>query len=577
MFFAILYGDKIKEEINVNAKLTPSLFTTASIEIYGQEEIKGMNIKDLSQLLSYIVGVDVKRKGASGSSWDIGIRGSNFEQTTIMINGIKYNNPQTGHLNTSLPISVDQIERVEVIHEGGSVLYGANAYSGAINFILKKNSSSKGLIKLSGGSNKTYGASANVFLGNKKFSNNISLQGFRSDGYDGGLNYNKYYNLFYNGCYENDKNSINFQGSYLYKDFGAYGFYAPLPSKEKIKSAIFSLEYLRRLNKGQFKVTFSNLIQDDYFELDRYRPQYFMNSTLSKVYRINSQYIQRGKRTRIIVGTDLMNEDMDSENMNEHSRTGGAIFGSLRFKGNFFLYEGGARYFINNDYKKLNYYLGVGKKIEKWHFSINYGTAFRLPSFTELYYHSPSNIGDDNLSPESSKNLGFNIKKLCINGQVNLSFFYRKQDNMIDWVKDKSKEPWRVVNSEQYDMGGITISRDFILGNNSIRLSVEGCKPFDVKKPKISKYGMRFPEFMTKLNYIRRFGRDCKVFSSLVYKKLYNVDEKGWFLDIGLKYQLNNINLSVSFDNILNCRMEEIKGLRAMGRQLLIGVGWEIF
>ena len=90
-------------------------------------------------LLQYSNGVDLRQRGIGGVQSDISIRGGTFEQSLILIDGVKIIDPQTGHHNTNLTITPDNLERIETLKGQGSNIFGPNAFSGAVNYITKKN------------------------------------------------------------------------------------------------------------------------------------------------------------------------------------------------------------------------------------------------------------------------------------------------------------------------------------------------------------------------------------------------------------------------------------------------------
>ena len=75
------------------------------------------------------MNVDIRQRGGQGVQSDISIRGGTFEQVLVMLNGIKMNDPQTGHHTMDIPISLEQIERIEVITGGASRIFGNYAYT----------------------------------------------------------------------------------------------------------------------------------------------------------------------------------------------------------------------------------------------------------------------------------------------------------------------------------------------------------------------------------------------------------------------------------------------------------------
>ena len=79
--------------------------------------------------------IDLRERAPNGLQTDISIRGANFGQTLILLNGIRINDAQSGHHNLDLPIPPAGIARVEVLRGSGSTLYGSDAVGGVINVI----------------------------------------------------------------------------------------------------------------------------------------------------------------------------------------------------------------------------------------------------------------------------------------------------------------------------------------------------------------------------------------------------------------------------------------------------------
>ena len=78
--------------------------------------------------------VDVQER-APGTSADISIRGTSFEETLILVNGLRLNDAQTGHNNLDLTFPFESVQRIEVLKGAGSTLYGPDAMGGVVNFI----------------------------------------------------------------------------------------------------------------------------------------------------------------------------------------------------------------------------------------------------------------------------------------------------------------------------------------------------------------------------------------------------------------------------------------------------------
>jgi len=186
-----LYAESIKETktnpIVVTANCEPILYseTARVVTVISPEQIRNSNAKNIEELLKYISNVDVRRRGGPQAQVDFSIRGGTFEQTLILINGIPFNSAQTGHHNGNLPISIYDIERIEILEGSGSRVLGTNAFNGGINIITKSPNKSKKInLALSGGEYGFY--DLNISSSNELFKNFrtfYSIYKQKSDGY----------------------------------------------------------------------------------------------------------------------------------------------------------------------------------------------------------------------------------------------------------------------------------------------------------------------------------------------------------------------------------------------------------
>ena len=130
------------DEVIISANRAQENINSANIQIISAEEIENAPVQTIEDLLEYAINVDVRQRGGQGVQSDISIRGGTFEQVLVMLNSVKLNDPQTGHHTMNIPVSMEQIERIEVITGGASRIFGNYAYTGAINIITKKGGNS---------------------------------------------------------------------------------------------------------------------------------------------------------------------------------------------------------------------------------------------------------------------------------------------------------------------------------------------------------------------------------------------------------------------------------------------------
>ena len=118
------------DEVIVTAGKAPVTFSNLArtVSILTAAEIKSLPVNNIIDVLRYINAVDLKTRGPENIQADAGIRGGTFEQTLILLDGVKISDPQTGHHNLNLPISLENVERIEVLKGQGSRIYGPNAF-----------------------------------------------------------------------------------------------------------------------------------------------------------------------------------------------------------------------------------------------------------------------------------------------------------------------------------------------------------------------------------------------------------------------------------------------------------------
>ena len=140
-------------EIVVTATRTEEEILTAPghVTVLDEEEISRSGAKNLADLLTRQAGIKINDYGAEGAVKSISIRGSASAQVLILVNGVRLNDSRQGGANLS-QISLENIEKIEIIRGGFSALYGTDAVAGVINIITKKSADYQLKLKVENGS-----------------------------------------------------------------------------------------------------------------------------------------------------------------------------------------------------------------------------------------------------------------------------------------------------------------------------------------------------------------------------------------------------------------------------------------
>ena len=175
--------------LSSNRLETPFRQNSKTIQILNTDQIRQSGVTHIVDLLQQIAGVDIKRRGAGPTQADLNIRGGTFDQTLLLIDGIKLDDAQTGHHTLNFLPPPQMVERIEIIKGPAARVYGQNAFTGAINIVTKKEIPKSLTLNLQQGNyDQTNGS---IFLG--KPGEKTSVMGFFSKNTSDGYRYNTDY------------------------------------------------------------------------------------------------------------------------------------------------------------------------------------------------------------------------------------------------------------------------------------------------------------------------------------------------------------------------------------------------
>lgn len=458
-----------------------------NVSIISRKDIETTPARSLQEVLSFTPGVDVRQRGVSGVQGDIGIRGGGFEQTLMLINGIKMTDPQTGHHIMNIPIPLQAIQRVEVMKGPASRIYGQNAYAGAINIVtmLPEN---RGLnVQAYGGDFGMKGISAvsslpiNLPFG--KYKQTLSVSHDASNGHWYNSDY-KVSNIFYEGGMElNDKNELRTMIGYTDRTFGANGFYTNrFPDQwESIQTFLASLSHTYNYENFYLQSRAYWRKNTDEFRLRRNEPAFFTNNHVSDVLALefNGRYVSKIGTSGF--GIEGRKEQIESSNLGNRERSFLGVFAEHRIEfWDDFDFRAGLYSNYYNEYgwkhfpgAELGYQITHSSRVYT-----NYGASYRIPSFNDLYYEDPSNFSNPDLVPEEAQSfeVGYKLNKQRI--RFEFVYFHRYTENLIDWNRQPSEivpnpNRWTPRNISEVTFQGIETGLQYALnlGSRNFRLN----------------------------------------------------------------------------------------------------------
>lgn len=610
------------EEIMVKAARTELKYSDASriITIIDKEEIFSVPATGINAILSSVLSVDIRTRGAFGVQADMNIRGGSFEQGLVLINGIRVNDPQTGHFNLNLPIDIQDVERIEVLGGSGARVYGNNAFSGAVNIITNTENKKNIQLSLMGGSYEFFGVKLSTNYTIKNFKNYISLSKKVSAGYKENTDFD-ILNFYYSGRQTAQTGEFQVQAGFMDKSFGANSFYTPVyPNQyEQNKTAFANASYK---SKGKVKMDYSAYwrLNFDRFELFRDNPASWYSGPN---YHTNNLYgAAVNSNIETVVGKTAIGADVNIESIlsnklgdsldiekpilgvddkfytNGSNRQNISTFIEQQLKFNKLNISTGLMANWNSSFG-WNFYPGIdlGYSIIK-HLSIMASANWsgRLPSFTDLYYVGPSNIGNKDLIVEKAVTYEFGTKYINHFLVIQSAVFKRYGTNIIDWVKQNPEDLWESKNITNVDASGFEFSAKFSLRQattkkfpvNYIRFNYSYIDMDKSSSEYISKYVLDYLQHKFSFTMEHNIYKKLKASWMFHYRKRngtfipYDLEagqwlnpkeyNAAWLLDLRMFYQLKSFKVYVEGSNLLDVKYQDVENVGLPGRWLRAGL-----
>lgn len=460
------------------------------VTVLTREDINGFAAETVNDVLKHATSVDVRQRGGFGVQTDISIGGGTFDQIAILLNGVNISNPQTGHLSADFPVSLDDIQRIEIIQGAAARVYGAGAFNGAINIVTTPETNLGGSATIEGGSYGTFGAAARMAF---PVHQAISAGYKQSDGGTANSYFRKA-NAFYQGALPLSK--LHGQGRLDWSlglstmRYGANTFYsAAYPNQYESNARIFAnVRGNIPVALGKTLVTINPSIywnrNYDHFQLIRHSTtgeNFHRNDVLGASLNAYTEWAL-GKTS---IGAELRKEKIYSTNLGtpmsedewfkvphydvNYTKSKGRTDLSLFLEHNILLKRFTASLGVmanrNTGYNnRFRLYPGIDmsyRPSKPWKITLSWNMAFRMPTFTDLFYKSPTQEGNIGLKPEKTNSLRLGVLHRTKGLQAQVSAFYDFGTDMIDWVMYSAEDKYHSANF-RLDNRGFDVNADIM-------------------------------------------------------------------------------------------------------------------
>lgn len=605
------------DPVTITASLhpVPVSGTGRNIQTIRGEYFNRLPIHSIDELLRYIPGLEIQSRGPQGSQSDIVIRGSTFQQSLVILDGIRLNDPNTGHFSSYIPISPSEIDRIEILKGASSSIYGAEAVGGVINIISKtfaarSKEEKKNLdISATAGEYGQWNINAGGFLSTNKMaiggglvSNNA--EGQLQRGTRGGFNNHTASLSMKQNIGEHW--SVAVRSSLDQRRFSAQNFYTGFKSDTANEKVTTSWNQARIGYSGgkhtlNIDAGFKN-VQDVY----QFNPSSTPNNNRSSLWQaLVTDHIQIAGHSTLVTGLQWMNKKIRSNDRGNHSLNQSAAFLILHQQlGDLTLSPSLRADWNETRGMEFIPQINISLRKSRWQFRASGGKSIRDADFTELYNNynkslvTGGSVGNPWLKEERSVNLEIGADYFVLPElRISSGLFRRNQSQLIDWVPTPYDEMPRQEN--------LAANGNFALAQNIAKVNTSGFEldahwrkswnssnlllssgilwlDTKIKDSKPSFYLSSHAKFLANLSSMYSVGRFSFSMNG-IYKVREKLSAPAILAEITKSYLVINCKADYSFlhsrmnvflqaDNIFNEGYSDLLGSPMPGRWLMAGL-----
>jgi iron complex outermembrane receptor protein len=575
--------DTLNEVIVNSSRIDlPFKKNSRTIEIITAEDLKKSGVSNVADALQQIAGIDIRRRGTNGMQADLYIRGGGFDQTLLLIDGIKVDDAQTGHHTMNLALPIEVIKRIEIIKGPAARVFGQNAFTGAVNIITKDLPDSAVSLKVQAGSYGQLSTGVTAGLSLKESSHLVYFSKNTSEGYRYNTDFDNQ-NFVLKSTFNKNILPISMLISLSDRSFGANGFYASpaaINQYEVTKASLVGFSTV--IKKGNFTwkpKVYWRRNQDEYIYV-RSNPSIYRNLHISNkiAAELNGSYTSNLGITGF--GIEMAKVYLSSNNLGDNSRFVSTLFLEHRLAlldnklditpGVALTYFSDFKFFafpgIDIGYQLLDNLRAYG----------NLGSTYRVPTFTDLNYKSPNTIGNSNLEPEKAfaQEIGFKWNTSRFDASV--AAFNRNSNKLIDYVKMQNSDPWQAQNIQDVTTKGVETQLLYKFTVNSFRQKLQLGYTYiedNVKKSEFnySQYSINSMKNQFVGSYNMQFLK--KVTNTVSYRYTERTAGSSYsVLDLATSYNLKAFEFSLFANNIFNTTYTETNLVPMPKGNLMFGI-----
>lgn len=570
-------------EVRVGSRASAALpVATRAVEVVTAEQLRSAPVNTVADALAWALGADVTPR--SPAQADLALRGSSFEQTLVLVDGVRMSDSQSGHFDLNLAVPLEQVERIEILRGAASALYGADAMGGVVNVVTRRRGPAL-QARAQGGS---FGSGTVALAGRAGREGSLladfAAEAARSDGHREGTDHRSL-QLRAAAAAPLAGRTLRADLAYAGRDFGADGFYGPYPSYEETRVATASAAWQAdAFARTSLEPRLSARRHDDDYVLVRDDPARYRNRHTS--WQAGGELVGRHAFTnavRAAAGAEVYRDLLESSSLGERDETRAAGFAEVAggSVGEATL-TAGARADWHSAYGAFlsPSLAGAWWPSSRLRLRASVGRAFRAPTWTERYYDSPANLGNPDLDPERAWSAEAGADWTPAPGiRLALGGWTRRTEALIDWARPAGapeSEPWRTRNVRDATFRGLEAEAAAEAGG--IRWTARGAA-LSVRSEDaegyVSKYALRPLVETASLSAER--GLPAGLGVALRARRERRLGEDAHLLaETRLRWDGTQAGLFLDVRNLFDEEHADIVGQPAPGRSVSLGVRWGV-
>jgi iron complex outermembrane receptor protein len=455
------------DPVTITTSLTPEKASQTGRDLFviKGERFANLPVHSVDELLRYLPGIEVQSRGPMGSQSDIVIRGGTFQQVLVILDGLRVNDPNTGHFTSYIPLAPAEIDHIEILKGASSAIYGSEAVGGVVYIITKtfaakqKISKSGAVAKITGGEYDLLNVDAGGFYSNGKTAIGCGILTNHTAGQlqrgTRGFVHNNTASISLSH-YFNEKWELKLRSSFDVRRFAAQNFYTSFTSDtadEKVTSYWNQLDLGYRSQKHSIQLNAGFKDLDDHFKFNSGSAPNQNNSKLMQALLTDEWKPQSG--TAITSGAQFISKKIRSNDRGDHQVDQAAVFAVLNQQWGPHFFASPALRLEWNERSgwELVPQVNLSYRTGQWQMRASGGKTIRDADFTERFnnynksFVSSGSIGNPDLQAEHSFSYEAGADYYA-NGSLKLSgtFFQRHQANVIDYVPTPYADMPRKIN-----------------------------------------------------------------------------------------------------------------------------------